>query len=61
MKIDSIKSPNYNHFNFQGIKLNKVVEKLSTRDFYAKTDTSEFVEMSDLYNNLYKKWLYQKI
>ena len=55
MKIDSIKSPNYNHFNFQGIKLNKVVEKLSTRDFYAKIDTSEFVEMSDLYNNLYKK------
>ena len=55
MKIDSIRYTHYKHAHFQGNKVNTIVEKLSMRDFYAKPDPSEFKELRNLYNNLYKK------
>ena len=55
MRIESIKSAQYNQSNFQGNKAKMIVEKLSMRNFYAKPDSSEFVALRNIYNNLWKK------
>ena len=54
MKIDSIRHTHYKHTHFQGNKVNTIIEKLSMRDFYSNPDSSEFKELRNLYNNLYK-------
>lgn len=54
MKINPINYSYCKHPNFQGCKFGTIVEKLSKRDFYAKPNSSEFMELRDLYNNLYK-------
>lgn len=55
MKINPINYSYCKHPMFEGNKINMIVEKLSMRDSYAKPDSSEFRELRDLYNNLYKK------
>ena len=55
MKIDSIKISHYNYTNFQGRKIDNLVEKLSMRDFYANPDPCEFIELRKVYNNLWSK------
>ena len=55
MKINLYRHSYYKHTNFRGNKINTIVEKLSLRDFYAKPDSSEFIELRKLYNDLYKK------
>lgn len=54
MKIAPVKNSYYEHINFQGNKINLIAEKLSMRDFHANPDSSEFRELRNLYNNLYK-------
>lgn len=55
MKVDSVNYPYCKYVNFQGNKIDRIVEKLSMRDFYANPDSSEFRDLRKLYNNLYKK------
>lgn len=55
MKINSIKRSDYKYINFQGNKINLIVEKLSSRNFYTKPSADEFKELQNLYNNLYKE------
>ena len=54
MKVDNISYYYKSPMNFSGNKFSRVIDNLSMRNFYADTNGSEFRELRQIYNRLWK-------
>ena len=56
MKIHNIQQTNYNQLSFYGRnRCSNILEKIASRDIYSNQRPDEFIQLRDIYNNLWEK------